>query len=256
MEIGAKLRRGIEWVIAALVVINVLLVLLFLEVLFGGAITDGIEKYVKDRYLYAPPVVALLVSSLVSLWPLLWKGTKWLLAPHLPGPAKQKRLFHSMLGATHNLIQRWKLATAFMIVVLALLTWTQIWAVDGVCSPNPMNGPYDGEEMALSDDERFLYLTDDKNGEVAIFAALPETPDRIGIGAAYRPVGVIRVKSTSHQGNAHLQDIALSPDGRYLYVVSAFASANGTVSMIDLQTRRAVRTVDVGENPRWIVRFP
>src|ERR1700722_16925387 len=111
MRDGKKLQLGIEWAIALLITLNFLLMLLFLGVLLGGSITDGIDKYITSRYLYAP-IVALFASS----WPLLWKGIKWLAEPHLPGSAKQRRLYHIVLGRFRKLIPCWKPASVMMIV--------------------------------------------------------------------------------------------------------------------------------------------
>lgn len=243
------------WTIVVLIIANALLALLFIAILLGGSITDEINKYVRERHLYAPPIAALLVL----LWPFLWEGIKWLIKLHLPDTKEQKRLLRAVLDLVRKLAKPWQLAT-LLIVVLVVLAGTQMWAVDHVCSPNPETGPYGSEGVALSVDERLLYLPEGKNS-VAVFAALPAMPKKEGrdptlhelvanslnkIGAFYRQIDMIQA------GNSP-QGFARTPDGRHLYVVNG---ESGTVSIIDLRNNAVVNTLKVGDSPRWIVSSP
>lgn len=243
------------WTIVALIIVNVLLTLVFIAILFGGSITQETGKYVKDRNLYAPPIA----SVVVSLLPFLWEGIQLLIKPHLPGAKEQKKLFRAALYRIQRLARPWRLATA-LIAFLLVLVGTQMWAVDHVCSPDPKAGPYGSEGIALSIDERLLYLPDGKNS-VAVYGALSAMPRQEGhdmtlnavvagsmnsIGAVYRQIGKIEV-GLSPQG------LARTPDGRYLYVVNG---ESGTVSVVDLSNNAVVKTLKIADSPRWIISSP
>ncbi len=243
------------WTIVVLICANVLLALLFVAVLLGGSITAEMGKYVTERHLYAPPIAGLLVS----LGPFLWEGIKWLIKLHLPSTKKREKLFRAAVDRIRKLARPWQLATT-LIVLLVVLAGMQIWAVDHVCSPDPKTGPYGSEGIALSIDERLMYLPDGRNS-VAVFAALPAMPRKEGrdptlnelvanslnkVGPVYRQISTIQV------GNSP-QGFARTPDGRHLYVVNG---DSGTVSVIDLRTNTVINTLKVGDSPRWIVSSP
>lgn len=227
------------WTIVVLILANIMLTLLFVTILLGGSITDEMARYVKERHLYAPPLVVMLGA----LWPMLWKVIKSLINVRLP-QKEQKKLLRAALDPIRKLTRAWWLATA-LIVFLSVLVVTQIWAVDHVCSPDPKPGPYGSEGIALSIDERLLYLPDRKNS-IAIFSASNSMNKINKIGPVYDQVGTIQV-GYSPQG------FARTPDGSYLYVVNG---ESGTVSVVDLRINKVVNRLTVRDTPRWIVSSP
>jgi YVTN family beta-propeller protein len=234
--------RVVTFAIASLMAINIVLTLLFLVVLFGGPLTDDFKKYITKRLLYAPPILA----SLVSLSPVAWAIIKGWLTPHLPSPTS---LVHSTFSTIGTFVERTRRASIPVIAILALLAWTQVGAVNNVCSPSrdpsasAAGKMPDAEGMALSDDEGALYLADGTSS-ITIAAALPVASP--GIGPTYRPVKVIPVDSSP-------QGIARTPDGRFLYVANG---GSGTVSVIDLARYTVAKSLLVGQNPRWVAISP
>ncbi|MEE8160520.1 MAG: beta-propeller fold lactonase family protein [Acidobacteriota bacterium] len=67
-------------------------------------------------------------------------------------------------------------------------------------------------------------------------------------------VGQERVDLSLGENSVNLPfDLSFSPDGQLLYVVNL---GSGDMSVIDLNTRRKITTVDVGDGPRGIVLTP
>jgi YVTN family beta-propeller protein len=213
---------------------NILLLLLFLTVLLGGSINEKFREYASTQFVYASPLAVLLVI-------LGWMA-KWLVRPHLPGPDEQKKIFRATLSLIRKLALRWKPA-AGSVVLLAVLAGTQVWAVDDVCSPDPMPGSYGADGIVLSVDERILYLPDANNAGIAVFVSEKALNK---IGASYHPVDTIRLETSP-------QSVARTPDGLQLYAVN---NTGGTVSIVDLHTHTVAKTLNVGNDPRWIAVSP
>jgi|CXWL01.1.fsa_nt_gi DNA-binding beta-propeller fold protein YncE len=228
--------------IVVLSMVNIVLAMLFVAILVGGSYTDLFARYVTERKLNASPIAALLVL----LYPFLWEGIKSMMKPHLPNAKEQRKLFRATLDRIRKLARPWPLAT-LVITILAVLVGTQMSAVDHVCSPAPEQpGPHGSDGIALSIDERLLYLSDETNG-VAVFDASPNAMNIIG--PAYSKIDTI-------QGIDSPQGFARTPDGRHLYVVSMGKSKKREVSVIDMSSNAVVNRLPAHENSRWIVSSP
>jgi hypothetical protein len=185
------------WMIVVLVIANVLLLLLFFVVLLGGSLATGeLSKYFIEKNIYAPPIAALLLLISPFLWPYLREGLNWFAKRLIPNVKGQPRFNGTAIDRFRALAKHWKLAAPLIVVLVALL-WTQGRAVNQVCSPDPKpGGPYGSEGIALSVDERFLYLSEGKSG-VAVFAALPDLPKTVSRDST---VGQLEQRSLNNMG--------------------------------------------------------
>ncbi len=224
----------LTWVIILFIAANILLLLLFLTILLGGSINEKFREYISTQFVYASPFSVLLV--------VLWWMVKWLARPHLSGSDEQKKIFRTTLSLIQKLARRWKPA-AGLVVLLAALAGTQVLAVDDVCSPGPISGPYGADGIVLSVDERILYLPDENNAGIAVFVS-EKTLNKIG--ASYHRVSTIRLATSP-------QNVVRAPDGLQLYAVNNTGEA---VSVVNLLTRKVAKTLKVGNDPRWIAVSP
>jgi YVTN family beta-propeller protein len=256
--------RILAWTITPLLVVNVLLLLLFVTILVSGSLNEEYRRYISERYLYAPSLVALFISP----WAFARGVFGWLFRPsssrrqegrkiksaasvsmetlleHWKLIAAVTMIFSIMMLWIQNIVSRWRPSSIVAIfVVLPLLAWAQGLAVQNVCYPNPerdvMGGSYPTEGIALSVDERFLYLAgNEKSGNVAVFSAGPLNK----IDPLYQQITTIPVGSSP-------QGFVRSPDGERLFVVNG---GSATISAIDLRTHRLIESLPVGYDPRWI----
>jgi DNA-binding beta-propeller fold protein YncE len=227
-----------------LVVANILLALLFAVVLFSDVIPEDYKKFLIGNHVYIPPLVSLLLAG----WRLIQTRVKAELYP--PSPSGRKILIRER---TSSLIQRRKLVTVAAAVVLTVSAGGEFWALDKVCYPNPLTPePLASEGIALSADERFLYLAGRENlNGIDVFTATPDGDPETTIGASYRRLTTIPLEGRPH-------GISRTHDNKYLYAVN-FAderSDKGHVSVIALPAHEVIDTLEVGYSPRWIVVSP
>jgi DNA-binding beta-propeller fold protein YncE len=239
----ARKVHFVTWLAAALVVVNFLLAISFFVILFAGAITDGFTRYIAERHLYAPPLVGLLATGS----PFVWTIVKWLIGVLAPAEDAQKKLLRSFFSKFQIEIGLRLLAAQIGCVVMLGLASTQLWAIDNVCAPKPMDGSYGTAGLALSPDEGRVFLADaQSSGAITIFAASKSGAIN-HIDDSYWSIGNITT-GPSPKG------IVRTRDGHFVYVVNG---GNGTVSIIDLRDpRQAMPPIKVGDHPRWIAAAP
>lgn len=263
---GSNIRRTIlPWTIIGLVVLNAALVILFLYAVFAGRMTNEFRKYITDKHLYAPPLLA-------SLYLLMLKGAKRVL--ERSADATKTRMIRQQLLARIRMSLSGGLSAAVIFAGVAV-TCAQIWAITSICDPKPKSpGPYAVDQIALSDDERLVFVPD-RNSGIAVFAPLLDSAKNGEIKVA--PQGVLKMPFNEISDKYHQVDVITlktpgtsvgqtrgvvrAPNGRYLYVVSggdetAGEEENGTLSIVDLRSYQVIKRIEVGHNPRWIAVSP
>src|SRR5437773_2329571 len=92
-------QRVRTWLIVALIMVNVGLTAAFVWVLLGGTITDRISIYIRDRHLYAPPMIALIVTLSAPAW----EAAKWVFKSFLPNAERKQKFGHAVLHGIRRL---------------------------------------------------------------------------------------------------------------------------------------------------------
>ncbi len=237
-----RLLRGriLELAIALLIVFNVLLAILSIAILFSDVIPDEYKKYLIANHVYVPPIVGLFLSS----WRFIRLGFKWL-TEFYPSQSVVR-------GGIRRLTQRWKVGAALTAFVLTVLAGSQFWALEKVCSPDPMPAISGSEGLALSVDERFLYVRGRENpNSIDVLTAVPRGAAQTTIGPNYRKLRTIELAGLP-------RGIGRTPDNKYLYVVYVTddPAQKGHVAIIALPNHEVIDTLEVGYSPRWIAVSP